>query len=71
MCCCLPCLFLSIILKTVRVNEILRKSFLCDCTLLGKDFIRPVQSQEVREISNSVMTIKVKFTAQPGAHFDY
>lgn len=36
---------------------------------LGKDFIRPVKSQSVREITNSVMTIRVKFTAQPGAHF--
>jgi small-conductance mechanosensitive channel len=36
---------------------------------LGKDFIRPVKSQGVREISNSVMTIRVKFTAQPGTHF--
>jgi len=35
----------------------------------GKDFIRPVKSQGVREISNSVMTIRVKFTAQPGSHF--
>lgn len=33
------------------------------------DFIRPVKSQGVREISNSVMTIRVKFTAKPGAHF--
>lgn len=36
---------------------------------LGKDFIKPVKSQGVREIANSVMTIRVKFTAQPGAHF--
>lgn len=36
---------------------------------VGKDFIRPVKSQGVREISNSVMTIRVKFTAKPGAHF--
>ncbi len=36
---------------------------------LGKDFIQPVKSQGVREISNSVMTIRVKFTAQPGTHF--
>lgn len=36
---------------------------------LGKDFIRPVKSQGVREITNSVMTIRVKFTAKPGAHF--
>jgi len=35
----------------------------------GKDFIKPVKSQGVREISNSVMTIRVKFTAQPGTHF--
>ncbi len=35
----------------------------------GKDFIKPVKSQGVREIANSVMTIRAKFTAQPGAHF--
>jgi hypothetical protein len=36
---------------------------------LGKDFIKPVKSQGVREIANSVMGIRVKFTANPGAHF--
>lgn len=36
---------------------------------LGKDFIQPVKSAGVREITNSVMTIRVKFTAQPGSHF--
>lgn len=35
----------------------------------GKDFIKPVKSAGVREITNSVMTIRVKFTAQPGTHF--
>jgi len=35
----------------------------------GKDFIQPVKSQGVREITNSVMVIRVKFTAQPGTHF--
>lgn len=35
----------------------------------GDDFLKPVKSQGVREISNSVMTIRVKFTAQPGSHF--
>lgn len=35
----------------------------------GTDFIRPVKSQGVREITNSVMTIRVKFTAKPGTHF--
>jgi len=35
----------------------------------GKDFIKPLKSQGVREIKNSVMTIRAKFTAQPGTHF--
>ena len=35
----------------------------------GADFIQPVKSQGVREITNSVMTIRVKFTAKPGTHF--
>ncbi|MFZ7126249.1 MAG: mechanosensitive ion channel family protein [Desulfobacterales bacterium] len=33
------------------------------------DFIRPLKSQGVREIGDSIMTIRVKFTARPGAHF--
>lgn len=36
---------------------------------LGKNFIRPLKSQGVREIANSVMTIRVKFTAKPGTQF--
>ncbi len=35
----------------------------------GEDFIRPVKSQGVREITSSVMVIRVKFTAKPGTHF--
>jgi len=35
----------------------------------GKDFIQPVKSGGVREIKGSVMTIRVKFKAQPGTHF--
>ncbi len=35
----------------------------------AKDFIHPIKSQGVREIANSVMTIRVKFTAKPGTHF--
>ena len=35
----------------------------------GEDFIRPVKSQGVREITSSVMIIRVKFTAKPGTHF--
>ena len=32
-------------------------------------FITPPKSQGVREITNSVMSIRAKFTAKPGAHF--
>ncbi len=35
----------------------------------GKDFIQPVKSAGVREITASVMVIRVKFKAQPGTHF--
>jgi small-conductance mechanosensitive channel len=35
----------------------------------GKDFLQPVKSGGVREIKGSVMTIRVKFKAQPGTHF--
>jgi len=36
---------------------------------LGPDFIKPVKSQGVRSVGDSVMTFRVKFTAQPGKHF--
>ncbi len=36
---------------------------------LGPDFIRPVKSQGVRSVGDSVMTFRVKFTAKPGRHF--
>ncbi|NNK56708.1 MAG: mechanosensitive ion channel [Desulfofustis sp.] len=36
---------------------------------LGDDFILPVKSQGVSEITNSVMVIRVKFTAKPGKQF--
>ncbi len=36
---------------------------------LGPNFLKPMKSQGVREITNSVMTIRVKFTARPGTHF--
>ncbi|MCP4673315.1 MAG: mechanosensitive ion channel family protein [Desulfobacula sp.] len=35
----------------------------------GADFIRPVKSQGVREVGDSVMTFRVKFTAKPGKQF--
>ena len=36
---------------------------------LGDDFILPVKSQGVYAITNSVMVIRVKFTAKPGKQF--
>ena len=36
---------------------------------IGPDFIRPVKSQGVRSVGDSVMVIRIKFTAQPGKHF--
>jgi hypothetical protein len=36
---------------------------------LGPGFIRPLRSQGVNAITNSVMTIRVKFTAKPGTQF--
>jgi small-conductance mechanosensitive channel len=36
---------------------------------LGPDFIKPLKSQGVREVGDSVMTFRAKFTARPGKHF--
>ncbi len=36
---------------------------------MGDDFIQPLKSQGVYEIANSVMVIRVKFTAKPGRQF--
>ncbi len=36
---------------------------------MGPNFIKPLKSQGVRNIGDSVMTIRVKFTAVPGQHF--
>jgi len=54
-----------------KIRKIIKKvgQRMLDDETYGKDFIRPVKSQGVREITNSVMTIRVKFTAQPGTHF--
>lgn len=35
----------------------------------GKNFIKQVKSQGIREVADSVLTIRVKFTAHPGTHF--
>ena len=54
-----------------RIRKIIKKvgQAMLEDEEMGKDFIRPVKSQGVREITNSVMVIRVKFTANPGAHF--
>ena len=35
----------------------------------GKNFIKQVKSQGIREVGDSILTIRVKFTAKPGTHF--
>lgn len=54
-----------------KIRKIIKKVGIAmlDDEELGKDFLQPVKSQGVREITNSVMTIRVKFTAQPGKQF--
>jgi len=54
-----------------QVRKIIKKvgQAMLDDEELGKDFIKPLKSQGVREITSSVMVIRVKFTAKPGAHF--
>ncbi len=54
--------------KIRRIIKKLGQQMLED-EIYGKDFIQPLKSQGVRAITNSVMTIRVKFTAQPGTHF--
>jgi small-conductance mechanosensitive channel len=36
---------------------------------IGEDFLQPIKSQGVYQITNSVMIIRVKFTAKPGKQF--
>lgn len=54
-----------------KIRKIIKKlgQQMLEDEIYGKDFIQPLKSQGVREITNSVMTIRVKFTAQPGTHF--
>lgn len=54
-----------------KIRKVIKKvgQSMLDNEEYGKDFIRPLKSQGVREITNSVMTIRAKFTAQPGTHF--
>ena len=54
-----------------KVRKIIKKvgAAMLEDPEFNKDFIRPLKSQGVREITNSVMSIRAKFTAKPGAHF--
>jgi small-conductance mechanosensitive channel len=54
-----------------KVRKVIKKVGLemLDDPELGPGFIRPIKSQGVSSITNSVMTIRVKFTAKPGMQF--
>jgi len=54
--------------KVRKVIKKVGKSMLED-EEFGSNFIKQVKSQGVRDVSDSVMTIRVKFTAKPGTHF--
>jgi len=54
-----------------QVRKVIKR---VDITMLddpefGKNFIKQVKSQGIREVTDSVLTIRVKFTAHPGTHF--
>ena len=54
-----------------KVRKIIKKvgQAMLEDEELGDGFLQPVKSQGVHEISNSVMVIRVKFTAKPGQQF--
>ena len=54
--------------KVRKIIKKVGKQMLLD-EVLGPDFIKPVKSQGVRSVGDSVMTFRVKFTARPGTHF--
>jgi len=54
--------------KVRKIIKKVGKAMLLD-EKLGPDFIKPVKSQGVRSVGDSVMTFRVKFTARPGTHF--
>ena len=51
----------------MMTEELFRQSPVVASTVLS--VIRPLKSQGIREITNSVMVVRVKFTAKPGVHF--
>ncbi len=54
-----------------KVRKIVKKvgQKLLEDEELGPNFIQPLKSQGVREVGDSVMTFRVKFTAKAGKHF--
>jgi small-conductance mechanosensitive channel len=54
-----------------KVRKIIKKvgQAMLEDETLGDDFLQPVKSQGVNQITNSVMVIRVKFTAKPGKQF--
>nr|MDJ0668661.1 mechanosensitive ion channel [Desulfobacterales bacterium] len=54
--------------KVRKIIKKVGKAMLLD-EEIGADFIKPVKSQGVRSVGDSVMTFRVKFTARPGTHF--
>ncbi len=54
-----------------KVRKIIKKvgqAMLKD-EVMGDDFLQPIKSQGVNQISNSIMVIRVKFTSKPGKQF--
>jgi len=54
--------------KVRKIIKKVGKKMLVDPDL-ADDFIRPVKSQGVKKVGDSVMTFRVKFTAKPGKQF--
>ncbi len=56
---------------TDKVRKIVKKvgQAMLEDRELGPDFIKPLKSQGIRSVGDSVMTFRVKFTAKPGRHF--
>ena len=54
-----------------KVRKVIKKvgQVMLEDEEMGKDFILPLKSQGVNEITNSVMIIRVKFTSKPGKQF--
>jgi small-conductance mechanosensitive channel len=54
-----------------KVRKIIKKvgQEMLEDEVLGEDFLAPIKSQGVYAITNSIMVIRVKFTAKPGKQF--